>query len=72
MDQTRHATKTMDHEYLDSEMIGLLSKVCSFCEERHAITDCPFMPFHIKVSIVKHLELYNMVGALIDQSQERE
>jgi hypothetical protein len=43
---------------MDSEMIGLLSKVCVFCEEEgHAVMDCPFMPFHIKVCIVRHVEL---------------
>jgi hypothetical protein len=39
------------------EMVRLLSKVCAFYEEGHAIMDCPFMPFHIKASIIKHVEL---------------
>ncbi len=34
--------------------------------------DCPFMPFHIKVGIVRHVELQNVVKALMDQSQEHE
>jgi hypothetical protein len=56
LDQTRHATKTWNHEFVNSEMIRLLSKVCAFCEG-HAIMDCPFVPFHIKTSIVRHVEL---------------
>ncbi len=52
-------------------MIKLLSKVCAFYEEeRHAIMDCPFVPFHIRTSIVRHVELKNVVGALMDQPQE--
>jgi len=43
---------------MDLEMIKLLSRACAFCEEEvHVIMDCPFVPFHIKVSIVKHVEL---------------
>jgi hypothetical protein len=39
-------------------MIKLLSKVCGFYEEQgHVIMDCPFVPFHIKASIAKHVEL---------------
>jgi len=39
-------------------MIKLLSKVCAFFEEEgHVIMDCPFVPFHIKVSIGKYMEL---------------
>jgi hypothetical protein len=49
-------------------MIKLLSRVCVFCEEeRHAIMDCLFMPFHIKVGIVRHVELQNVEGILMDQ-----
>jgi hypothetical protein len=29
--------------------------------------DCPFVPFHIKVGIAKHVELQNVVKALMDQ-----
>jgi hypothetical protein len=32
--------------------------------------DCCFVPFHIKISIAKHVELQNKVGALMDQSQD--
>jgi hypothetical protein len=40
-----------DHEFVDLEMVKLLSKVCAFCEEGHAIMDCPFVPFQIIISI---------------------
>jgi hypothetical protein len=30
--------------------------------------DCPFVPFHIKTSIAKNVELQNVARALIDQS----
>jgi hypothetical protein len=47
-------------------MIRLFSRVYAFCEEeRHAIMDCPFVPFHIRVGIARHVELQNMVGALM-------
>jgi hypothetical protein len=49
----------------------LLSRVCVFCEEEgHAIMDRPFVPFHIKISIVRHVELQNVVETLIDQPHE--
>jgi hypothetical protein len=52
-------------------MIRLLSKVYAFCEkEGHAIMDCPFMPFHIKAGISRHVELQNVVGTLMYQPQE--
>ncbi len=54
---------------MDSEMVRLLSKVCAFCEEEgHAIMDCPFVPFHIRIDIVKHVELQNVARTLMDQS----
>ncbi len=56
-DQTRYPIKTRDHEYVDLEVIKLFSKVCAFCEEGHAIMDCPFVPFHIRVGIARHVEL---------------
>jgi hypothetical protein len=34
--------------------------------------DCPFVPFHIRVGIVKHVELHNLAKALMDQLQEKE
>jgi hypothetical protein len=43
---------------MDLEMVKLLLKVYAFYEEeRHAIMDCPFVPFHIKACIVRHVEL---------------
>ncbi len=58
LDQTRYTTETWDHECADSKMVILHSKVCAFCEEnRHAIMDCPFVPFHIKVGIARGVEL---------------
>jgi hypothetical protein len=54
-------------------MIKLFLKVYTFCEEkRHAITDCPFVPFHIRASIVRHVELQNVAKALMDQAHEHE
>jgi len=39
-------------------MIEVLSKVYTFYEkEGHAIMDCPFVPFHIKVGIARDVEL---------------
>jgi len=72
LDQTRHIAETQEHESVDLEMIRLLSRVCAFCQEGHVIMDCPFVPFHIRVSIVMHVELQNVVGTLIDQPQEHE
>ncbi len=67
-DQTRYIIKAHDHEYVDLEMVILLSWVCAICEEKgHAIMDCPCVPFHIRVSIVKHVELQNVAGTLMDQ-----
>jgi hypothetical protein len=58
---------------MDSEMIRLLSRVYAFCEEEgHVIMDCPFVFFHIRVSIARHVELQNVVGALMDQPHEHE
>jgi len=52
-------------------MIRLLLKVCAFCEEEgHAIMDFPFVLFHIKVNIARHVELQNVARTLMDQSQE--
>jgi hypothetical protein len=34
--------------------------------------DCPFVPFHIRAGIVRHVELQNVAGALMDQPQEHE
>jgi hypothetical protein len=32
--------------------------------------DCPFVPFHIKENIARHVELQNVARLLMDQSQE--
>ncbi len=66
LDQTRYTTKTLNHESVDSEVVRLLSEVCAFYEEGHAIMDYPFVPFHIKTSIVRHVELQNVTRALMD------
>ncbi len=58
MDQTRYTTKTWDHESMDSKVAKLLSKVYAFCEEDgYVIMDRPFVPFHIRIGIVRHVEL---------------
>ncbi len=73
LDQTRYPIKTWDHEPMDLEVIKLFSRVCAFCEEEgHAIMDYPFVPFHIRASIAKHVELQNVAGTLMDQSHEHE
>ncbi len=73
LDQTRSPTETWDHEYVDSKVIKLFSKVYAFYEEEgHVVMDCPFVPFHIKTSIVRHVELQNVARTLMDQSQEQE
>jgi hypothetical protein len=58
---------------VDLEMIKLLSRIYAFCEEEgHGIMDCPFVPFHIRTSIARHVELQNVVRALMYQPQEQE
>jgi hypothetical protein len=66
-DQTKYMVKTHDHESMDLEVVRLLSRVCALHEEGHTSMDYPFVPFHIKVGIVKHVELQNVAGALMDQ-----
>jgi hypothetical protein len=34
--------------------------------------DCPFVPFHIRTCIVRHVELQNVVGTLMVQPHEQE
>jgi hypothetical protein len=70
LDRIKYTTKTWNHEFVDSEVTILLSKVCAFCEEGHAIMDCPFVPFHIRACTVKHLELWNVARTLMDQLQD--
>jgi hypothetical protein len=50
----------------------LLSRVCAFNEEGHVNMDCPFVPFRIKTSIVRHVELQNVIRVIINQPQEQE
>ncbi len=58
LDQIKYTLETHDHEFMDLEVVKLLSRVCAFYEdEGHVIMDCPFVPFHIKVGITKHVEL---------------
>jgi hypothetical protein len=65
--------KTRDHESMDLKVIILLSRICAFCEEKgHAIMDCPFVPFHIIVGIVRHVELHNVARTLMNQSHDQE
>jgi hypothetical protein len=70
--QARHAAETRDHEYEDSKMIKLFSRVCALCEEEgHVIMDCPFVLSHIRIGITRHMELQNVARALMDQPQEQ-
>jgi hypothetical protein len=65
---TKYTIETWDHEFVDSNMIMLLSRVYALCkEEGHAIMDCPFVPFHIRAGIVRHVELQNVAKTLMDQ-----
>jgi hypothetical protein len=58
LNQPKYTTETWVHETMDSEMMMLLSNVYAFYkEEGHVIMDCPFVPFHIIVSIVRYVEL---------------
>jgi hypothetical protein len=58
LDQIGYTTETGDQEFVDSRITRLLSKIYAFCEEEgHVIMDCPFMFFHIKAGIVKHVEI---------------
>jgi hypothetical protein len=73
LDQTRYTIETRDHEYVDLEVVRLFLGVCAFCEEEvHVIMDYPFVPFHIRLGIVRHVELQNVARTLLDQSQEQE
>jgi hypothetical protein len=71
LDQTRYIVETWDQKFVDLEMIRLLSKVYTLCEEEgDVIMDCPFLPFHIRAGITRHVELENLTGALMDQPEE--
>ncbi len=71
LDQTRYTVKTWDHESVDLEVAKLLSKVCALYEEiGYAIMDCPYVLFHIRAGNFRHVELHNVAGTLMDQSQD--
>jgi hypothetical protein len=53
-------------------MTRLLLRVYALCEEGHAIMDCPFVPFHIRAGIARHVKLQNVARALMDQPKEQE
>jgi hypothetical protein len=54
---------------VDLEEARLLSKVYAFYEEEgYTIMHCPFVPFHIRTCIARHVELHNVARALMDQS----
>jgi hypothetical protein len=57
---------------VDSKVAKLLSRIYALCEEGHAIMDLPFVPFHIRIGIVKHVELQNVAKTVMDQSQDQE
>jgi hypothetical protein len=43
----------------------------TLCEEEgHVIMDCPFVVFQMNVDVVRHVELKNVAGTLMDQSQD--
>jgi hypothetical protein len=53
---------------MDLEVIILLSRVYTFCEEKgRVIMDCPFVFFHNIANIIKHVELHNVAITLMDQ-----
>jgi hypothetical protein len=54
-------------------MVKLLSRVCAFYEEKkHVIMDYPFVPFHIKTGIAKHVELQNFARTLMDHKNKNQ
>jgi hypothetical protein len=59
---------TQDHEYVYLKVVKLLSRVFALCEEETCNYACPFVHFHIKASIARHVELQNVVGTLITRT----
>jgi hypothetical protein len=56
---------------VDLKVVKFLSRVCALYEKKgNVIMDCPFVPFHIRAGIARHVELQNVVKALVDQSQD--
>ncbi len=72
LDQTKYTIETWD-QYVDLEVVKLLSKVFAFYEEEgHVIMECPFVPFHIRTNIARHVKLQNVAKTLMDQPREQE
>jgi hypothetical protein len=46
--------------------------LCILWGRKHVIMDCPFVPFHIRGCIARHVELQNVARILMDQPQEQE
>jgi len=55
---------------VDLKVVKLLSKVYAFYEKGHVIMDYPFVSFHIRRSIARHVELQNSIRALMDHPQK--
>jgi hypothetical protein len=73
LDQTRYIIKTHDHESMDLEVANFFQKSKHFVRKKDMqLWILLFVPFHIKTSIAKDVELKNMVGALMDQSHDQE
>jgi hypothetical protein len=54
LDQTKYIVETRDHEYVDSKMVRLFSRVCAFYEEEgHAIMDCLLCLFTLKQVLLR-------------------
>jgi hypothetical protein len=69
LDQTKHVIETFGSWICGFGNDQVIFKGFALCEEEgHVIMDCPFVPFHIKTSIAKNVELQNVARALIDQS----
>ncbi len=71
LDQTRYIVETQEHESLDLKEVKFLSKVFAFCDEDYVIMNYCFVPFHIKTSIARHVELQNVTRILMDLSQDQ-
>jgi hypothetical protein len=68
LDQTKYIIETHDHEYVDLEMAKLFPWVYALSEEKgNVIMDCPYVPFHIKANIARHVELQNVARTLMNQ-----
>ncbi len=73
LEQIKYKVETRYHEYVDLEIVKLISKVYAFYEEEgYVIMDCPFVPFHIRANIARHVELQNVAKTIMDQAHEQE